>query len=70
MSAAVRLGGPAPRPRVLSDAHTAECLAARHPAPLDATGRSSSEIERTVRYAKAFNPIDDAGLLTRRRCGR
>ncbi|MFD7677621.1 MULTISPECIES: PucR family transcriptional regulator [unclassified Streptomyces] len=49
MSGAVRLSDLGPRPLVLSAAHTAEGLVARHLAPLEAAGRSSSEIEDTAR---------------------
>lgn len=49
MSGVVRLRDLGPRPLVLSDAHTAEALEARHLAPLDAAGRSSREIEETAR---------------------
>ncbi|MEU3294421.1 helix-turn-helix domain-containing protein [Streptomyces longwoodensis] len=49
MSGIVRLSDLGPRPLVLSDAHTAERLSARHLAPLDAAGRSSAEIEETAR---------------------
>ncbi|MFJ1901649.1 PucR family transcriptional regulator [Streptomyces sp. NPDC088115] len=49
MSGVVRLSDLGPRPLVLSDAHTAKGLCARHLAALDAAGRSSSEIEQTTR---------------------
>lgn len=49
MSGLVRLSELGPRPLVLSDARTADCLTARHLTTLDAAGRSSSEIELTAR---------------------
>ncbi|MFZ3474950.1 PucR family transcriptional regulator [Streptomyces sp. 4.24] len=49
MSGVVRLSDLGPRPLVLADSRTAECLSARHLAALDTTGRSSGEIERTAR---------------------
>ncbi|MFC8228867.1 PucR family transcriptional regulator [Streptomyces sp. NPDC057287] len=49
MSGLVRLSGLGPRPLVLADARVAEGLCARHLAALDATGRSSGEIEETTR---------------------
>ncbi|MFG2595738.1 PucR family transcriptional regulator [Streptomyces sp. NPDC048462] len=49
MSGLVRLSDLGPRPLVLSDPHTAEGLCVRHLTALDVAGRSSSEIEQTVR---------------------
>ncbi|MFE6365806.1 PucR family transcriptional regulator [Streptomyces sp. NPDC057806] len=49
MSGVVRLSDLGPRPLVLCDARTAEALSVRHLTPLDAAGRSSSEIEDTTR---------------------
>ncbi|CAM5671149.1 hypothetical protein SAVIM338S_07033 [Streptomyces avidinii] len=49
MSGVVHLADLGPRPLVLSGAHTAEGLSARHLTALDAAGRSSAEIEETAR---------------------
>ncbi|MET9552647.1 helix-turn-helix domain-containing protein [Streptomyces sp. NPDC006645] len=49
MQGVVHLSDLGPRPLVLSQAHTAEGLSARHLAPLDGAGRSSKEIEETAR---------------------
>ncbi|MFI5761727.1 PucR family transcriptional regulator [Streptomyces sp. NPDC051563] len=49
MSGVVRLADLGPRPLVLCGAHTAEGLAVRHLTALEATGRSSTDIEETAR---------------------
>jgi hypothetical protein len=63
MSGVVQLSDLGPRPLVLADARTAEGLSVRHLAPLDAAGRSSSEIEETTRtYLECDQDVREVAL--------
>ncbi|MER5948155.1 helix-turn-helix domain-containing protein [Streptomyces sp. NPDC001904] len=64
MSGVMHLADLGPRPLVLSDAHTADGLSARHLTALDTAGRSSAEIEET---ARTYLECDqDVGEVARR----